>query len=230
MSIAQRITYRTVTSSIKGLTRLICRVHAEELEKVPRKGPLLLVSNHVNFLDAPLIYTHLQPRPVVGIAKSESWDNPLLGALFDLWGTISLKRGEADRDAFSQILDRLSRGDIVAIAPEGTRSGDGVLQCGHPGVAAIAFHSKAPLLPLVFFGGETLSVNFRQMRRTEFYIRVGRVMRINPAVKKMNQSLRQMITEEIMGELARLLPERYRGYYSEQSKKEPLYLRIADEC
>ena len=59
-----------VTYSIRGLLRIVCRVHDDHLSRVPRHGPLILVCNHVNSLDVPLMYTHLQPRPVTGFAST----------------------------------------------------------------------------------------------------------------------------------------------------------------
>ncbi|HEY68873.1 MAG TPA: 1-acyl-sn-glycerol-3-phosphate acyltransferase, partial [Thermoflexia bacterium] len=73
------LTYRAVTSTIKGLTRLLCRVDDAQLARVPDRGPLIVVANHVNFLEVPLLYTHLLPRPVTGFAKAENLSNPILG-------------------------------------------------------------------------------------------------------------------------------------------------------
>ena len=109
------ITYRVVTSALKGLTRILCRVDDAQLERVPEQGPLIIVANHINFLEAPLIYTHLQPRPVTGFAKAETWDNPALGALFSLGRAIPLRRGEADIAALRQALKALEAGHILAI-------------------------------------------------------------------------------------------------------------------
>ncbi len=60
---------------------------------VPAQGPLMLVANHVNFLDAPVMYTHLQPRPLTAFVKAETWDNPVMGLLFNIWGGIPIRRG-----------------------------------------------------------------------------------------------------------------------------------------
>jgi len=151
------LAFRVVTTTIKGLTRIMCRIDAESLARVPDKGPLILVANHINFLDAPVMYTHLQPRHMTGFAKSETWDNPLLGPLFDLWGVIPIQRGEADRSALRAGLNALEKGCILAITPEGTRSGDGRLAQGHPGMVqdelaahdheALDVHLKAPTGP-----------------------------------------------------------------------------------
>jgi 1-acyl-sn-glycerol-3-phosphate acyltransferase len=98
------------------------------------------------------VYTHLQPRPITGFAKIETWDNPAMGRLFDLWQAIPLQRGRADIEALRRGLEALAEGKILAVAPEGTRSGHGQLQPAHAGVVMLALHSGAPLLPLAFYG------------------------------------------------------------------------------
>jgi 1-acyl-sn-glycerol-3-phosphate acyltransferase len=93
------LTERVVNTTIKGITSMICRVDAAQLARVPARGPLIVISNHVNFLEAPVIYTRLEPRAVTGFAKIETWDSAFLGWLFDIWGAIPIRRGEADMSA-----------------------------------------------------------------------------------------------------------------------------------
>ena len=162
-----------VNGTIKGLTRLLCRIDAGQLAQVPQKGPLILVLNHINFLDAPVLFTHLTPRPVTGFAKVETWENPLIGALFSLNKSIPIRRGQADVGAMRAALTALANGKIIGVTPEGTRSGDGRLQRGYPGVVTLALHSRAPLLPVVFYGNERFRHNLRRLKRTDFVIRVG---------------------------------------------------------
>ena len=107
-----RLAHWAVTYSIKGLLRIACRVHDDHLARVPKHGPLILVCNHINSLEVPLMYTHLQPRKITGFAKSETWDNPVMGMLFDLWGAIPLQRGEADVEAIKRGLKALDEGKI----------------------------------------------------------------------------------------------------------------------
>ncbi len=202
-----------MVSAVRGITRLICRIEASELHKVPRSGPLILVANHVNFLDAPVLYTQLIPRPVTGFAKVETWDNPIIGALFTLGGAIPLKRGSADINAIQKGLRALEIGKIVTITPEGTRSGDGRLRRGHPGMVTLALHSGAPLLPIAVFGMDTYRDNIRHLKRTDFTIRVGTPFSINTGGESVNQALRRVIADEIMCQLALLLPAEYRGEY-----------------
>lgn len=220
------LAFRTASVTVKALTHGLCRIDSRSLERVPAQGPLILVCNHINFLDAPLLYTHLLPRPVTGFAKSETWDSPFLGPLFNLGGAIPLRRGSADMSALREGLAALEKGYILAITPEGTRSGDGRLAQGHPGVVTLALHSKAPLLPLVYYGGERLSHNLRRLRRTDFHIQVGQAFTID--IKKMHvtRAVRRQITDEIMYQLAALLPEGYRGLYADLGAATSDYLRF----
>lgn len=211
------LAYWTVNNTIKNITSVLCRIEAGSLEKVPAKGPLILVCNHINFIEVPLIYTHLQPRPITGFAKAETWDSPLLGPLFDLWGAIPIRRGEADTTAMRQALGALAQDKIVAVAPEGTRSGDGKLRKGQPGIVTLALHSNAPLLPLVYYGNEIFPNNIRRLRRTDFHIQVGQPFRVVTHGQAVTRSTRQQITDEIMYLLAALLPPEYRGEYADLS-------------
>ncbi len=209
------LAFTLVASSLKGITGLLCQVEQDQLQKIPSRGPLILVCNHINFLETPLIFTHLLPRPVTGFAKVETWDNPMLAALFNLFEAIPLHRGEADMAALKQGFKALEQGKILAIAPEGTRSGHGRLQKGHPGVVMMALHAQVPLLPLVYWGGETLYHNIRRLRRTPFHIRVGSLYRLDAGGEPVTREVRQAMTDELMGQLAYLLPEAYRGVYAD---------------
>jgi 1-acyl-sn-glycerol-3-phosphate acyltransferase len=220
------ITPNLVNGALKRITGLLCRIDASQLDCVPQSGPLILVCNHINFLEVPLVYTHLQPRPISGFAKAETWDNPIMARLFDLWQAIPLRRGEADMTAIKSGLDALRSGKILVITPEGTRTGDGRMIRGHPGIVLIALQSRAPLLPLVYYGGEKFRQNATHLKRTDFHIAVGRIFYVDARGQRINQSLRQKMTDEIMYQLAALLPDYYRGYYSDLTQASEEFLRF----
>jgi 1-acyl-sn-glycerol-3-phosphate acyltransferase len=217
------LAFTLVNTSLKLILRTLCRVDDTQLPLIPSHGPLILVANHINFLDAPMIATHLLPRPITGFAKIETWDNPLIGKLFDLWGAIPLHRGQGDIAAFRQAERALANGKILAIAPEGTRSGHGQLQRGHAGVVLLAQRSQAPLLPLVYYGNELFHENLRRLKRTPFHIAVGKLFHVR-APARVRPDERQAIADEIMYQLARLLPARYRGYYADLTQTTTNYL------
>jgi len=144
--------------------------------------------------------------------------------LFNLWGAIPLRRGEGDVQAFRRALQALEDGNIVALAPEGTRSGTGVLRGAQPGTAMLALRSGAPILPMAFFGHEQLWHNLKRLRRTDFHVAIGRSLRVRPVSGRVTGEVRQAIADEIMGQVARLLPERYRGAYAAHAVADPVYL------
>jgi len=219
--------FTAVTNSIRSITRVICNVDDGELVNVPEKGPLIIASNHINFIEVPLLYTHLQPRNITGFAKAETWDNPAMAFLFDLWDAIPLQRGEADAKAIRRALEALQNGRILAVAPEGTRSQHGKLQRGLPGIVMLAHHSRAPILPLVYYGGEKLRDNVNHLRRTDFHIKVGKTFTLLFPESKIDRETRRAMVDEIMYQLASLLPDEYRGYYSDLSKLSTKYLHYA---
>ncbi len=223
-----RLAERVTNAVIKRLTRVLCRVDDSQLQRVPLRGPLILVSNHVNFLDVPVVYTHLQPRPLTGFSKVESWDSPFLGPLFTLWRIIPIRRGEADVEAFRRGLAALAEGQIVAILPEGTRSGHGRLQRGQPGVVTLAVRSGAPILPLACYGLDRFRDNLAHLRRTPFHIAVGQPFTLATEGLKLSGEVRQQITDEIMCQLAALLPEAYRGCYADMGAAPTHYLRFPE--
>lgn len=208
------IAIRMLNFAIRGVSRTICRVDDIELSKVPMEGPLILAVNHVNFLDAPLLYTHMLPRPITGLVKKETWDNPVLGVLFSSWKAIPIRRGEADLSAIQRAREALKQKQILVVAPEGTRSKTGKLQHGKPGFALLAALTRTPILPLAFYGGELVWDNMHRFVRTDFNIRVGEVYRLTDGLDIKDKKVRQKITDEVMCLIADLLPAKYRGVYS----------------
>ena len=139
-----------------------------------------------------------------------------------------LRRGEADISAMRAALKVLQEGKILGVAPEGTRTGDGRLQRGHPGMVILAQRSGAPLLPVLHTGGEDFKRNLARLRRTDFKIIVGKPFHIKTGNIKMTTEIRQEITDEIMYQLAALLPAKYRGEYADLSAATEKYLHFSD--
>jgi 1-acyl-sn-glycerol-3-phosphate acyltransferase len=193
----------------------MCRIDAPDLHKIPKSGPLIVYSNHTGQIEVPLLYAHLQPRPLTGIAKVETWDSWFLRYIFDLWGAIPIRRGEADMEAMRKSLEALGQGNILAIAPEGTRNKSGVLIKAYPGIVTLALRSGAPLLPVAHWGGESFTENFKSLKRTDFCIRVGEPFKLDPGKERVTREIRQQMVDEMMYRLAALLPERYRGAYAD---------------
>jgi len=223
-----RSIYRWFMDNVIRLgTDILCRIDKRDFPKVPAHGPLILVINHIGSLEVPLLFAHLQPRKMIGLAKIETWDNKFMGWLFDLWEAIPIRRGEADLAAIRACLQVLKAGDILAIAPEGTRSYHGRLQCGQPGMVVIALHAGAPILPIAHWGSEDFGSNLKRLKRTDFHFRVGRQFYLDAKGQRVNGEIRQAMANEIMSQIAILMPEKYRGEYADCDAPPQKYLRFA---
>ncbi len=193
----------------RGLLWLIGGYRFEGLEHMPRQGPVLVVANHLNNLD-PLLIQAALPRLVVWLAKIELFRVPGLAQLLRYYWTIPIDRGAADRQAMKAALDWLAAGQVLGIFPEGTRSRTAAMQRGHLGVGLLAVRSGAPVLPVAVIGSER---PLRRWPRPSLIVRVGRPLRIErPAGGRADY---QAITDQIMFEIAGLVPPAYRGVYAQ---------------
>ncbi|HOR42979.1 MAG TPA: lysophospholipid acyltransferase family protein [Atribacterota bacterium] len=203
---------RLMTLLIRKILTLLCIVEGNGLDSIPLHGPLLLVTNHINFLEVPLLYSLLFPRNICGIAKKETWDNWFLRILFNAWEAIPIDREKPNKTTFRLINKALENRKIVGIAPEGTRSETGVLGEGHQGVAYIALQNRIPLMIIAHYGGEEFWRNLRRFRRTKITISVSPPFMLVSETKTSKEVQHEM-TEQIMTRLAAMLPEQYRGVY-----------------
>jgi 1-acyl-sn-glycerol-3-phosphate acyltransferase len=182
---------------IRFLLRRICRVYSAELKKLPKYGPVIFAMNHINFLEVPLVFTHLRPRPVYGIVKKETWEIPFLRFLAWSWEAIPLDRNNTSMETMRIAGRILGSNKMLLIA------------------VSIALRSDAVIIPIGHYGGERFWSNFKAFRRTKFFIKAGRPFRIQPD-GVVNSGKRQEIADEIMMQIAELLPEHMHGIYKDR--------------
>ncbi len=218
-----------VTYACKLGLDVMCRIDAREMKRVPLTGPLIAYTNHTGMVEAPILYTQLQPRKkITALAKVETWNNRFLNWVFTLWDIIPIHRGEADMVAMRKSLEALEKGYILGISPEGTRSREGQLLRAHGGIAMLALHSGAPLQPIAHWGGENYGRNVKKFKRTNFDIRVGSIFYLDARGERVTKDVRQKMADEMMYQLARLLPESYRGEYADLENATEKYLRFLE--
>lgn len=181
------------------------------------EGPFIVISNHTGQIEVPVMVTLLQPRKISGWGKVEAFQNLFLRWVFWAWGIIPIHRGEADIKALKDALRALQDGCFFGIAPEGTRNKTGVLIRAHPGTVILALRSGVPILPVAHWGGEVFLKNLKSFKRTDFHLRVGEPFKLN-VDGKVSSEMRQEIVDDMMYEIAKLIPEEYRGVYSDLSK------------
>jgi len=201
-----------------GFTLLAKLDRVEGLENVPAQGPAILMINHIAFID-PIVVLHVVPRNIIPLAKIEVYNYPLVGIFPRLWGVIPVRREEVDRRAVQQVMDVLRAGEIVLVAPEGTRASR--LSRGKEGIAYLSAHSGAPIVPVAIDGTEGFpSLRFLSCawKTTGAIVRFGRPFRFRPDLKRPDREQLRQMSDEAMYILAGLLPECRRGYYAEMAE------------
>jgi 1-acyl-sn-glycerol-3-phosphate acyltransferase len=216
-------TRRFCNSALRFLFKILLKLEVIGLENVPPEGPLILMITHTNFLD-PLLAGAFMPREVVMMSKVENFWHPIMGILVRLYGAFPVHRGEVDRRAIHRSLEVLDSGEVLLMAPEGTRSGHGRLQKGHDGMTFIALRADAPILPMAIIGGEHFWANLPKLRRTPVKIVIGQVFRFSPGPGRVRRAAMRKMTQEAMYQLASLLPPERRGVYKDLDSATEEYL------
>jgi len=196
-----------------AVARVLFRFDVRGLDHLPLNGPYILISNHISAFEFPALRVLLRPRAVRTLAKSESWDRKALAWMFNQWKAIPIRRGESDMSALRTALQVLKDGGILGIMPEGTRSGDGRLARGNPGITILAQKSGCPIVPMAFWGVERVNANLKHFRRTEFHFRVGEPFTLAFPTGRTTREDRQALADEVMQHIAELLPRSYHGVY-----------------
>jgi len=131
------------------------RLRTRGVDGAPRRGPLLVASNHVSGLDPIIIGLGLRQR--VFFLARETLLRGFWGYLMKAMGARPIRRDSADRAAIGLALEMLAEGKTVVMFPEGTRSADGTLQGIRSGVGLMAARAGCPVLPVYIRGaGELL--------------------------------------------------------------------------
>ena len=213
-----------VSFCLRRVLNILCKIDCSEfIEALSKNKPLLVIFNHINFLEVPILVAHSYPLKVTGIVKIETWKNPIFAFLFNTYHAIPIDRGGAFIESFKRAREAIENGFYMCIAPEGTRSKDGVLGQGKAGVIKLALDMKVPILPVAHHGGERIWENMKHFRRTPFVFKAGRPFRIKFEGRPTREE-REKILTEVMVQMANLLPENMRGAYSGYNGNDFKYL------
>ncbi|HEY63822.1 MAG TPA: 1-acyl-sn-glycerol-3-phosphate acyltransferase, partial [Caldilineae bacterium] len=163
---------------------LFVRVEVEGKENIPPEGPLILILNHVHWLDPVVLVANI-PRYAVPLSKAEAFEWPVVGQLMKWYKVIPIHRGALDMAAVRWADQLLAAGQALIIAPEGTRSRTGGLQRGKEGVVFFARRHDPIIVPVAVTGTLAFDENFKRRRLTPIHIKIGRPFKFRwPASKR----------------------------------------------
>ena len=215
--------FKTLRSIVRFVMNMIADVEVIGMEKLPQ-GNVLVAANHLGRLDTAVLLQILDREDIIMAVAEKYKNHPLFGAIGRAANAIWLNRFDADFAALREILARMQQGGMMVIAPEGTRSKTASMQQGKPGVAFLASKSGYPVLPVALTGTEDQNViaNLKRFRRSKIKVVAGELFTIEiPKGRGREEAMRQA-TDEIMCQIAAMLPESYRGVYAEHPRLKEL--------
>jgi 1-acyl-sn-glycerol-3-phosphate acyltransferase len=199
-----------------GLARfliwLLGRLELHGVENVPTSGPVILAANHLSNAD-PVIIAAVLPRATVFMAKRELLRLPGMMWVVREFGSFTVRRGTADREAIRRALQALVEGRALGLFPEGTRSRSGALGEPYAGVGMLALRTGAPVVPIGISGTDQVSPFKILWRRPRIVVRVGEPIP-TPRVSGALRGAAHEYTERVMEAIAELLPEQQRGRFA----------------
>jgi 1-acyl-sn-glycerol-3-phosphate acyltransferase len=201
---------------IARIIRLWARWQVRGVENVPKEGPLVVVANHMNLIDVPILAVSLG-RKATFMAKEELFRSRLQGSIMYALGSFPVHRAQIDLQAIRRAKQVLDDGGVLIMFPEGKRSDDARLQPGKQGSAMIALRTGVPILPVGIIGTENLKGVLSILRRPRIIVNIGQPFSLPPIDNNGDKSAKEKraeVTELVMKHIAELLPAGYRGAYS----------------
>ena len=151
MSRISAIFYWTIKIIAWPVTRSYVRLRVKGLQHVPAEGAMMLVANHVSFVD-PIVLGSAFPRRIVFMITRPIYDLRRLTWFYYMMGTIPVAPDVPDPGAMKAALRVLHANGIVGIFPEGQRMPDGNLGEGKSGAALLAARTGVPVVPAAIIG------------------------------------------------------------------------------
>jgi 1-acyl-sn-glycerol-3-phosphate acyltransferase len=210
-------------------------------EHVPETGGAILASNHLSILDSVFLPFMLK-RPVTFTAKSEYFTSRhpamrLMGRYLRATGQIPVDRdgARAAQATLEAALALLRQGQLFGIYPEGTRSPDGRLYRGRPGVGWLAMNSGLPVIPVAMSGTDrVLPPGHSVPRLGKVRIKIGKPLTFSaePGPDGRPEApgkVRRAIADEVVRAIHELSGQEYVNMYA-SVRKEQLAAETASQA
>jgi 1-acyl-sn-glycerol-3-phosphate acyltransferase len=203
---------------IVWLLHVLTDTRFEGLENIPDTGGVLIATNHLSRMDIPVLFAIPNRPEMTALVTTKYLKHPLLRWFIVTAEGIWIDRDRADFGAFRSAIQALEEGKAVGISPEGTRSKAGYLLEGKPGTALLAVRANVPIVPVAITGTLGSFKKAITFQKPKINAKFGKM--IPPPVLERGRREEQLnqLTEEVMCQIAAMLPESYRGFYSDHPR------------
>ena len=189
-----------------------------------KEGNYVVVANHLGVLDVALLYHIAEREDLIVIVADKHQRSPVKRWIGNKVGILWIDRENPDLRLLKHMYTELKKGGLLVIAPEGTRSRAKSLLEGKPGAAYLAARGGVPILPVGMTGTEDDLVGYRlkHLQKLDLRLHFGKPFTLAPLPKQNRDETLQQYTDEIMCQIAALLPESYRGVYANHPRTHEL--------
>ena len=208
MKVSDKLLYNIAYNLLFLLARWLFKLEIIGQNHVPKKTGVLIVSNHISYLD-PLFLGTAVGRELNFMARESLFRNRFFGTLIREVNAFPVKRGQPDRTALKKALSLMKEKEALLIFPEGTRGTGDKMRKPRQGAGFIAYWADCPVIPAYIKGTEiALPRNAKKVRLTKVVVAFGKPIDIN---KFKNVSNRRraysLIAQEIIDKIALLKGE-----------------------
>ena len=209
---------------IIAFLNLIVDIEIHDVQNVPGQGGFVIATNHIGIIDIAMFHYQFN-RYDMFIPVAEKWEKQgWIRFLARELNFLFVDRFNPDLKALRKMISLMETGNSLVIAPEGTRSRNGGLITGKPGVAYLAARSGFPVVPVAITGTEdkVIWANVKRFRRSRVTLTAGKPFTLPPIPREARDAALLGYTDEIMCQIAAILPERYRGVYADHARLKEL--------
>jgi 1-acyl-sn-glycerol-3-phosphate acyltransferase len=208
------------------ILKTVFRPWVTGLDNIPKKGGVIIASNHLSFIDSVFLPLVLDRR-IFFLAKSDYFKGRGLKgwatkAFMNGTGMLPIDRsgGKASEASLNTGLKVLHDGEVLGIYPEGTRSPDGKLYRGRTGVARMILEGNVPVVPVAMIDTEkVMPIGTKIPKVQRIGIVIGEPLDFSRfAGLEGDRFILRSITDEIMYELNRLSGQEYVDIYASSVK------------
>jgi len=211
---------KLVRRLIKFLLDTVTRMDVRGWEHVPEDNHFIVASNHLGLMDAFIGYYTLGHRELFTLVGEKWAKKPIFRFLGKQLNFIFIDRFNPDLKAMRNIIARMKEGKILVIAPEGTRSRTGAMIEGKQGISYLAAKLGYPILPIGIAGSsdKSLLAHLKRLKRLPVTVTAGPLFSLPPLPKEGRDETLAQYTDEIMCRIAALLPQEFRGVYTDHPR------------